>query len=427
MKPRDIRALCLRADPELALAELRRRGIGPARLRELLGRPDQAEWQAWSGAAELYDEQGRRTEMAVHVPPYAPGRRLGALIVLHGAGGSGDQVLPSFTALGDRLSMAVLCPTAQIPTRKSNNLDLAGIFGSRFHMPRWDLAGRDFPLAALRWARTELDVDPDRCVLAGVSMGGLATWNLAMRFWHSYAAAVPLNGALSVWESFGTDARTQALLPNTLPLPLYVVHGAEDEQIPAQFDRESVSTLRALGHPDVAYEEVPNGAHGLETLGLAEDGPLFHRLAGWLANRTRRTGQSDEIRHRAEEDAHGRAHWVSLGGITPQQAAVVHARRTLPDRIDIEVSGAHQVTLHLSGERIAPGDTITVAVNGAVTTVRFAPDLATVLRSYRETADPRLVAEQVVNFDVPHNPSAGTDSEPTGSSNEERCGHAQSI
>ncbi|MQA95578.1 MAG: hypothetical protein GEV11_13335 [Streptosporangiales bacterium] len=127
--------------------------VGPSELRTLLMRREESTRQAWEGTVELWDGRGNRTEMAVRVPD----RPLGALIVLHGAGGSGPQVLPSFAALGDEL--ALLCPTAQL--RCSNNLDLA----------------------------------------------------------------VPINGALSVWESFGSDRRTRALLPNTLPLPLWVVHG----------------------------------------------------------------------------------------------------------------------------------------------------------------------------------------------------------
>jgi predicted esterase len=360
--------------------------------------------------------------MAVHVPPYHPGRRLGALIVLHGAGGSGDQVLPYFTALGDRLSMAVLAPTAQQLAQASHNFDLAGIFGSRFSMPRWDLAGQDFPLAALRWARTTLGVDSDRCVLTGVSMGGLATWNLGMRFWPSFAAAIPLNGALSIWESFGPDTRTRALLPNTLPLPLFVVHGGKDERIPAEFDRESVRTLRHLGHQDVEYVEVPDGAHGLDTLGLVEDRPLFQRIEHWL-ERARRGNQPLEIHHRADEDAHGRAHWVGLSGIVPRQSGEVHARWTVPDRIDIAASGAERVALYLRGDRIAPGHTVTVEINGSVSKVPFEPDLATVQRTFWETADSGLVAEQVVHLDVPQLPG----NEPTEPNNQTRYRDADSI
>ncbi|MFB7076430.1 hypothetical protein [Streptomyces sp. NPDC056308] len=342
--------------------------------------------------------------------------------MLHGAGGSGEQVLPYFTALGDRLSMAVVAPTAQQPVQTTSNLDLAGIFGSRFRMPRWDLAGRDFPLAALRWALTELGADPNRCVLAGVSMGGLATWNLSMRFWHSFAAAVPLNGALSIWESFGTDARTRALLPNTLPLPLFVVHGGKDERISPEFDRESVRTLRDLGHQEVEYVEVPEGAHGLDTLGLAEGSPLFRQLERRLC-RASRTDQSASISHRANEDTHGRAHWVGLDGITPQRTAEVHARWTAADRVDIEASGARRVALYLRGDRLSPGDMVTVTVNGVVSPVRFTPDLATVHHTFQNTVDPGLVAEQVIRLDVPQPPG----DEPAEPTNRTRGRDAETI
>ncbi|MEW2176206.1 hypothetical protein AB0890_07725 [Streptomyces sp. NPDC005406] len=399
MPPHEARALCLLPDRAAVLAELRDRKIDASALRALLEGSQEHPREAWSGTVELHDDHGRRTDMAVRVPRSA-GRRPGVLVVLHGVGGSGEQILPYFAALGERLSLAVLCPTAQLPARPSNNLDVAGIFGSRFHKPRWDLSGPDFLPAALRWARTTLDADPDRCVLAGVSMGGLATWNLGMRFRHSFSAAVPINGALSVWESFGTDRRTRALLPNTLPLPLFVVHGSADEQIPARFDRESVDTLRALGHKNLRYEEVAGGGHGLETLGLEPDSPLFTRLEQWLGG-TRRTAQPDEIRHRADDDRHGRAHWVQVGGIAPGRAAEVHAVRTSADRIEVEVSGARQVTLHLRGDRLAAGATCEISVNGAASSVRFAPDLPTVVDSYRDTADPGLVAEQIVHCAVP--------------------------
>lgn len=393
--------MCLRADVESTLEELRGRNICAPALRDLLCCREESKWSGWSDIVELSDEHGRRTEVAVHVPTYARSRSLGALIVLHGAGGSGAQALPYFSGLGDRLSMAVVCPTAQLLSpQESNNLDIAGIFGKRFNRPRWDLAGRDFPLAVLRWARTELDVDPNRCALAGVSMGGLATWNLSMRFWHCFSAAVPINGALSIWESFGTDRQTRALLPNTLPLSMFVLHGGRDEQIPPHFDRDSVAALRDLGHGDLEYVEVPDGEHGLATLGMAAGSPLFYRLQRWLGSR-RRAHQPVEIRHRASDDQHGRAHWVRISGIEPPQIADVRARRVAPNRIDVEVSNASHVTLYLRSDWLTPGEVVKASINGAVSSVRFEPDLATVVTSFRATGDPELVAEQIVSRAVP--------------------------
>ncbi|MDQ7809141.1 hypothetical protein Q5425_35900 [Amycolatopsis sp. A133] len=379
---------------------LRRERIGAVALRKLLAQREDDGEVPRRAAAELVDQHGGISEAAVHVPAGIPRGRLGALIVLHGAGGSGPQVLPYFRALGDHVGAAVICPTAQVPPHSADGLDLSGIFGKRFARPSWDLRGGDLALAALRWARSVLDVDPDRCFVAGVSMGGLATWNLGMRFWPRFAGAVPLNGALSMWEMFGTDRRSRALLPNLRALPLFVVHGSEDEQIPPRFDRRSVATLRELGHRDVEYVEVADGQHGLETLGMGPGTPLHRRLEHWLATRRRATCPV-AIRHRADEDRHGRAHWVQVAGIGRQASARVQAHRKARGQVVVDVEHATSVTLHLSSAWVSPGETLLVSVNGETSAVRFEPDLATVVVSFRETADPESTAEQVVSFEVP--------------------------
>lgn len=410
MMPHEARSLCLRAESGVAASRFRRLGIDAPELADLLRRRESRPREPVPGEIEVEDGTGGTGTVTVHVPPRSASRPdLGALIVLHGAGGSGDRILPAFAALGERLSMAVLCPTATSLPTGAGNLDLAGLFGKRFTLPRWDSAAPGLPMAALRWARAELDVDPDRCVLAGVSMGGLATWNLGMRYWDRFAATVPLNGALSVWESFGTDRRTRALLENVLPLPMFVVHGGRDEQIPPRSDRESVAELRRSGHRCLEYVEVPDGEHQLATLGLAPAEPLHERLAAWLA--TRRRCRSDEVRHRADHDDHGRAQWVRLHGIPPRSQAEVRAHRTAHHRIDVSAHGADRVTVDLTSRWFEPGAEVTVSVNGVETVLRFDPDLDTVIGSYRESADSGIFAEQSISLPVPRSDDAFISSE----------------
>jgi hypothetical protein len=231
-------------------------------------------------------------------------------------------------------------------------------------------------------------------------MGGLATWNLSMRYWDSFSAAVPINGALSVWESFGTDRRNRVLLHNARSLPLFVVHGAEDEQISPRSDRDSAAELGKLGHPCLEYVEVPDGGHGLETLGLTDGEPLWTRLEKWLSDR-KRAAWPTKICHRANDDSHGRAHWVRISGITPGRTAEVRARYTAPGHIGVTVRDAGQVTLSLTRPWFTPGHNTAVTLNGVDLPVRFEPDLGTVIDTYRETADAELAAEQLVSFSVP--------------------------
>ncbi|ROR43215.1 hypothetical protein [Kitasatospora cineracea] len=399
--PYEVRRLCRADDPAGALDLLARTGFDAAALRRLLtGRAPGPGPVPGTREVLLRDENGRTTEMAVHTPAGAVGGRTGALVLLHGVGGSGPRMLSRFRDLAERLDVSVLCPTAQPVHERSNRLDLAGLFGNAFDAPCWNLSGADFPLAALRWARTELDADPDRCLIAGHSMGALATWNLAMRFGDRFCAAVPVNGALSMWELFGTDRRKRALLPNLLPLPVFVLHGDADRQIAPRFDRESVAALRGLGHPELRHAEIRGGGHTLESLDLTgRNAPLRSELADWLSAR-RRGRVPAAVRHRALDGSHGRAHWIAVDRIAPQAVAEVRAERRSATAIDVAVTGAREVRLHLRGDLFAPGR-LDVAVNGVRHAVAFRPDPDRLLHSYRETADPALLDEQVVVLPVP--------------------------
>lgn len=402
MNPHQARELCMHPDAGAIIDRLRREDIHPAALRELLrypegGRADQGGLS--SGVYELTDKCHRRSEVAVYVP-VRTSQPLGALIVLHGGGGSGEEILPRFRALGEAAAMAVVCPTAQLPADMQNNLDIAGFFGKKYTQPRWSFIAEDFHLAALRWTLTRLHVDPNRCALLGFSMGGMATWNLGMRFWPLFCAAVPLNGTLSMWETFGSDRRTRELLPNTLPLPLFVVHGAMDQKIPPRSDRESVATLQALGHRDVVYTEVPDGEHDLETLGIEPGTTLTGQIATWLREK-RRTPQPRVVRHRAVSDETGRAHWIRISGVKHRAVAEVVAVRKTPWQIEITVTGATTVTVYLTSGPIKQGDTIQVSINKVAFNMRFAPDLTAVVQSYQEFPDPEMTAEHIVSFEVP--------------------------
>jgi predicted esterase len=398
MRPREARLLCALADPPEAVERLRRAGTDAAELLALLSAPDEFVPPARTISRELTDH-GRQTNMQVHVPRSESHRRLGALIVLHGAGDSGAEMLPYFAGLGDRVGMVTICPDAQLLDDGSGNLDVGGIFGKRFRIPRWSFRADDFPLAALRWALTDLDADPDRCILAGQSMGGLATWNLGMRSWQHFAALVPINGALTMWELFGTDRLTRYLLPNVLPLPLFIVHGGQDTRIPPDFDRASVAELQAFGHEALEYVEVPDGTHSLESLHLTEGGELLSDLGTWLRRR-RRHAQPAQITHRAIDDQHGRAYWIQASGVDQTTGAQIEACRLAADHYRIDVAGADTVRLYLGGTGLRYGQAVTVVVNGKTAVIDFKPDLGTAAETYHQHADPALAAAQTVDLTV---------------------------
>lgn len=79
-------------------------------------------------------------------------------------------------------------------------------------------------------------VDQDRIYVTGISMGGFGTWRLALAFPHRFAAIAPVAGAV--------DLRRVCDLKN---LPVWIMHGAIDEQIPPHVSEQAFETLRACG------------------------------------------------------------------------------------------------------------------------------------------------------------------------------------
>ena len=97
------------------------------------------------------------------------------------------------------------------------------------------------------------NIDADRTLLTGYSMGGRGTWSLAARHPDRFSAAVPIAG-LPQPDSASIDWQT----------PLYVIHSAADQVLALQPNRDVVEQLRArslavdlvvvddLGHYEIA-------------------------------------------------------------------------------------------------------------------------------------------------------------------------------
>lgn len=97
--------------------------------------------------------------------------------------------------------------------------------------------------------RDEQDIDHQRIYLTGLSMGGAGTWMLAARRPDLFAAVVPVCGV-------GDPQRAGVLAP----LPIWAVHGTDDEVVPVRCSREMISAITAQGgHPQLT--ELPGVGH----------------------------------------------------------------------------------------------------------------------------------------------------------------------
>jgi predicted peptidase len=109
------------------------------------------------------------------------------------------------------------------------------------------------------------DIDTNRIYVAGLSMGGYATWALLTRYPKRFAAAIPICG--------GGDTSKAPLFKH---VPLWVFHGDSDHTVPVAASRQMVAALRKAGGTPV-YTEYKGVDHGSWGPALMEP-----ELAGWL-------------------------------------------------------------------------------------------------------------------------------------------------
>ena len=196
------------------------------------------------------------------VPPgYDPLQPTPLLVALHGGGaggrdgkaviGSGTSAMGFYQAGAARQGYIVVCPTA---------------LASPWSDPR----NEPFLLAVVDEITMLFNVDRNRIYLTGHSMGGYGAWHYGQKFAHLWAAIAPMAVA------GGDDLQR---LRSTLT-GVYLYHGADDNVVGPEPDREAADRMRADGM-DFVYAEIPDSGHSLPDEVLAEMWEFFslRRLA----------------------------------------------------------------------------------------------------------------------------------------------------
>ena len=94
-------------------------------------------------------------------------------------------------------------------------------------------------------------VDKSRVYVMGLSMGGMATFDVAIRYPDIFAAAIPICGSVN----------PKRITPALRPVKFRLFHGDADNVVPVEGSRHAYRALKAAG-VTVDYVEFPGCNHG---------------------------------------------------------------------------------------------------------------------------------------------------------------------
>lgn len=205
------------------------------------------------------DIGGKQHRYQVFVPSAQAGGSEPAVIVfLHGTGERGsDGAKPTLVGIGpyvrahqDTFPAIVVFPQAPDDTEWSDNVDLV--------------------FAELDAASREFHGDRKRTYLTGLSMGGYGVWEMALHAPERFAALVPVCGAVKapsderalLVTSVANEADPYAVVAKRLQhVPVWIFHGAKDDQVSPEDDRKLIAAFRAADAADARYTEFPDANH----------------------------------------------------------------------------------------------------------------------------------------------------------------------
>jgi len=224
---------------------------GGGGIEELKERFEAREFAASDGGKLLY--------RLLRPKGYEPAKAYPLVLVLHGAGGRGDdnwgqikdQPAPFLALASDAVQDKHPCLVVgpQCP---------AGKQWVNWPWGKGSYAQDKVPISAelkrvlelLAQLRTEFQVDPGRLYVTGLSMGGYGTWDIVEREPTMFAAAIAICGA-------GDPSRAASIAK----MSVWAFHGDKDGVVPVRGSREMVDALKKAGGKP-RYDEFPGVGHG---------------------------------------------------------------------------------------------------------------------------------------------------------------------
>jgi len=198
-------------------------------------------------------------ELEITLTPAAPAE--GAVVLLHGLGADGWDLLPVVEALGipDALPLRFILPHAPVrPVTVSGGYEMPAWCDVRDITPE-DRVDPDGLAETARRIHRYLEreqrrgLPASRLLLAGFSQGGAVALHVGLRHPQRLAGIV----ALSTFLPFPDTLAGEQALANA-DVPVLMCHGIEDPIVPVQLGRDASGLLSRMAHP-VEWHEYPMG------------------------------------------------------------------------------------------------------------------------------------------------------------------------
>lgn len=339
-----------------------------------------ADAEAGRTRVDLVDGAGTKSWGLIEVPStFKPGN--GAILLLHGLGDVPDSLMRMYRSYSEKQGLLLAAPCAKALAKEIEETDEPKL---KIVKPAvwWSYKSHGFPLELLAEVKRRFDVDEDRVVLSGYSMGGFGAWNLGMRFPDRFAGVVAYAGGVSRNEWFvKEDTRFRELLVNLLHTPIFFLHGDADFTVPIKGDRLSKKCLEDLGY-DFVYREVKRSSHMLP---VGEGSKLHGEITSWIDDRRRDPAPSHVV-HLAHDLDHAAAYWVRIDAMEGGTALVDAEWKDGGLRVDSE--GVTRLTVFVPDKASA---SIKVTWNGKARDVACERGKSVLLESWLLHEDRRMV------------------------------------
>ena len=280
--------------------------------------------------------------------PFRPDNTYGLILALHGASVPSGWVEGCYTP---KSWAFVVGPT----NRRPYGFD-------------WQDWGRIDALEVLNQMIKRYRIEPDRIYLTGHSMGGHGTWHVGLHHADLFAAIAPSAG----WTSFNLyvpffmrrtyiyappklrsirnmalrEDRAEVFLKNALNLPVYILQGGDDDEVPPVHARIMFQGLKQLGY-DVTYQEIPGKKHWWDQEGV--DGTAcvnYPALIEFLRNRVRNPVPRKVVFKTTDLGLNNRMYWVQIDQLVRlYRDATVVAEVKSTHQLDLETSNIAQFTI----------------------------------------------------------------------------------